>query len=389
MKILHVISTLDPEGGGPPLVVVRIAAAQAALGHKVTVLSYANASGQDRTTRSMDKVPNVGLVNFDFLPERSATEAIFGRSARARLRSLIPSVDWVHCHGVWERIIQTAAAISVASKVPYCIRPAGMLDPWSLQQKKFKKRLALFLGYRRMLSRAAYIHALNVDEARLIGPLGLPTPIEVVPNGVFLEEIFPLPSKGAFRKTKANLGQSPYVLFMARLHFKKGLDFLLDAFEKVAEQHQEVRLVIAGPDDGAERWIRERRNASPYADRILLVGALYGEEKFAALVDSAVFCLPSRQEGFSVAALEALVCGVPIVISKASNFPEVGPAGAGLVVNLDSVEIAEGLLKVLASERIRDEMAQAATSLVRDSYVWPQIAARLVAHYEGYLQRRV
>ena len=111
MNILHVISTLDPEGGGPPLVVVRIAAAQAALGHKVTVLSYASASGQDRTTRSMDKVPNVGLVNFDFLPKRCATEAIFGRSARARLRSLIPAVDWVHCHGVWERIIQTAAAM--------------------------------------------------------------------------------------------------------------------------------------------------------------------------------------------------------------------------------------------------------------------------------------
>jgi glycosyltransferase involved in cell wall biosynthesis len=388
MNILHVISTLDPEGGGPPLVVVRIAAAQAALGHKVTVLSYASSSAQDRISRSMDKVPNVGSVRFELLPNKDRSEVIFGTSARARLRKLIPTADWVHCHGVWERIIQTAATVSVLSKVPYCIRPAGMLDPWSLQQKKWKKRLALFLGYRRMLSRAAFIHALNVDEARLIGPLRLQTPIEVVPNGVFLEEISPLPNKGTFRRNTANLGQHPYVLFMARLHFKKGLDYLLDAFEKVAEKDHEVRLVIAGPDDGAEHWIRERRNASPYFDRILLVGALYGEEKFAALVDSAVFCLPSRQEGFSVAALEALACGVPIVISKASNFPEVGPAGAGFVVDLNSTEIAEGLSTVLGSERIRNDMAQAAANLVRERYVWPQIAARLVAHYEDYLQRR-
>jgi glycosyltransferase involved in cell wall biosynthesis len=143
-----------------------------------------------------------------------------------------------------------------------------------------------------------------------------------------------------------------------------------------------VRLVIAGPDGGArEPFIAQIRQAS-LENRVHLVGPLYGPDKLAALADATCFCLPSRQEGFSVAITEALACGVPAVISDACHFPEVAEQDAGLVTPLDPAQIAQALLQVLRDPSARSRMGAAGRALVQARYTWPQVARQMAESYQ-------
>jgi len=381
LKIVHAVHTLDPAAGGPPQVAVRLAAAQAAMKHDVHVVSYATTADRVRVAQQLERVPHQQRVHFHPVLDPDRLERLTGRRARQLLHQLLPGADFVHIHGVWGALPAAAAAGARRTAVPYCFRPAGMLDPWSLAQRRLKKRLALWLTYRAALNRAAFIHALNEDERRLLLPLRLTTETVVIPNGVFLEELEPLPGPGEFRRAHPPLGDRPYVLFMSRLHAKKGLDVLAEAFALLAQRRQDVELVVAGPEEGAGPDFRQRIAARGLSARVHVVGPLYGAQKYAALVDAACFCLPSRQEGFSVAITEAMACGLPVVISEACHFPEVATAGAGAVTPLDAGAIAEALFQVLSQPAVAARQGSAGARLVRERYTWQSVAQQCLQHY--------
>ena len=202
-----------------------------------------------------------------------AMESLSGftpQGARRDLRKLVSACDILHIHGLWEPVCKAAADVAREAGVPYVIAPHGMLDPWSLSQRRLKKQIALALGYRRMLNGAAFLHVLNADEARLVGPLKLRCPFEVIPNGVFVEEIDPLPDQGTFRKAHPELASGPYILFLSRLHYKKGLDYLIEAFAIVAAKLPDVRLIIAGPDDGEKANCMRDAKERGLLDRVFM-----------------------------------------------------------------------------------------------------------------------
>src|SRR5439155_13066932 len=155
----------------------------------------------------------------------------------------------VHLHGIWDPLLFATARAARAVNRPYLVAPHGMLDPWSLRQKRWKKRLALALGWRAMLDRAAALHLLNADEKALIAELGIQAPGVVIPNGVNPDEFDPPPPPDLFRRRLLALGDRPYVLFLGRLHYKKGLDYLADAFRILAARAADAPLVVAGPDE--------------------------------------------------------------------------------------------------------------------------------------------
>jgi glycosyltransferase involved in cell wall biosynthesis len=179
---------------------------------------------------------------------------------------------------------------------------------------------------------------------------------------------------------RPELQGAPYVLFLSRLHHKKGLDVLAEAFRLIAGTRSDVHLVVAGPDDGAARDF-QARVAGALASRVHLVGALYGVEKFAALVDAACFCLPSRQEGFSVAITEAMACHLPVVISDSCHFPEVEAAHAGIITTLDPRAVAAAVLQILDDPAAAGRMGAAGGNLVRERYTWQAVAAQSLVHY--------
>ncbi|UNK40469.1 glycosyltransferase (plasmid) [Shinella sp. H4-D48] len=384
MKIVHVITSIDPDSGGPQAVVMRLAAAQASLGHDVRVVSQAD----DRTLASVARlgatIPGFRQVVWNILPPPGTIEAILCLKARPFLTRILTDSEQVHLHGVWEPILACAAAIATRNGIPYCVCPAGMLDTWSLAQKPWKKRFALAVAFRRMLDNAAFLHALNRDEVKLMRPLQLKAPAEIIPNGVFTEEFETLPSAADFPTVLGLPTGRRFVLFLSRLHYKKGLDLLASAFQLVARQCPDVDLVVAGPDGGAENDFRDLVRRFDLESRVFMVGPIYGETKLQAFAAAACFCLPSRQEGFSIAITEALACGTPVVITDACHFPEVSAAGAGAVVSLDPMEIATALIDVLSHPLAATAMGYKGRRLVFENYTWPRIAHRTISLYEAY-----
>lgn len=385
MKILHVITTLDPAAGGPPAVVTRLAAAQAALGHEVHVASYEAPAAAERIAAYWKTVPHHQQVTSHRIIANGRVERVTAGTAARELRGLTPSMNVIHLHGIWDPILKAAAGVATDAKTPYVIAPHGMLDPWSMRQRRMKKQIALKLGYRGMLDRAAFLHVLNADERNLLEPRDLHDRRVVIPNGIFLEELQPMPAKDAFHLARPQLDGKPYVLFLSRLHYKKGLDYLADAFAICAMSHPDLQLVVAGPDDGALADFQQRIDQKSLKNRTHIVGPLYGPQKLAALRGATCFCLPSRQEGFSVAIAEAMACEVPVVVSKDCHFPEVAEVKAGFVVNLNPQEIAAAILEIVNNLPLAQRMGQAGRNLIESRFTWPRVAEQSIAAYQRAL----
>lgn len=386
MKILHVISSLDPASGGPPRIALRLAAASAQLEHNVTILSYDTPSARTQIEQEIAEVPGASLLRRITLPAPDRFERLFALRAGKELNKVVANFDMIHVHNIWDSINRQAFTVARKQGVPYAILANGMLDPWSLQQKSWKKRLALSLGIRQMLNRAAFLHVGNLDEKIGVERLGLLAPVEIIPNGINPQEFDPLPEQGQFYAAHPELNGQPFVLFLSRLHYKKGLDYLAAAYVKIAPHHPMVHLVVAGPDDGARESFEREIHAAGLRERVHVVGPIYGRERFHILRDAACFCLPSRQEGFSIAILEAMACGTPVVISQNCHFPEVAESGAGEVVPLEVPAIASALDRVLSDGALRARMGTAGQALVHRQYTWPQVARQTLAAYERALK---
>ncbi|MBL8267856.1 glycosyltransferase [Steroidobacter sp.] len=382
MNIVHAVETINPVAGGPVKSASSLAAAQSLLGHKVVLVCYRESEHAEFETLLRRGLPGEAGVEIHGVHD-SRIERFQARSAARSFERLARSADVIHVHGVWRPFTLAAATAALQARRKLVISPRGMLDPWSLRQKRLKKWLALQLVWRRVLDQASFVHALNEDEAALLEPLRLKSECRVFPNGAFPELFEKLPASELFLKRVPGLKGRRYVLFLSRLHHKKGLDYLVDAFATVAGVVPDVDLVIAGPDEGAERDTQRRVEALGLRARVHFVGLLNGAEKLAAISGAASFCLPSRQEGFSMAIIEALSCSVPVVISEQCHFPEVASAGAGKVVQLSGGEVAAALLSYLQDDAARQQAALAARKLARDHYSWHQIARRMTGAYEA------
>lgn len=382
MNILHVIQSLDPAAGGTAVVAARLAAAQARQGHHVTLLAQ-------KLPADLAPIGNLSTAQVRQAPPLSLRQSMMSRTADAQLTAAMLEHDVVHMHGIWDLLLFAAAGAAHAKAKPYIITPHGMLDPWSLSQKRWKKWIALNLGWRSMLDRAAALHFLNDDERQLAARLKLVSPGFVIPNGIDPEVLEDHPSPTVFRKLVPALGDRPYILFLSRLHFKKGLDYLADAFHIVVQRGLDVDLVVAGPDDGALGAMEKRVAALGLVKRVHITGPIYGDAKLAALAGAACFCLPSRQEGFSVAILEALACGTPVVISENCHFPEVAQAGAGEIVPLEATAIATAISSILSDPRLGRQMGDAGRQLVADRFTWPRIAEQTTDLYSRFTRAGV
>jgi glycosyltransferase involved in cell wall biosynthesis len=257
-----------------------------------------------------------------------------------------------------------------------------MLDPWSLQQKPVRKRIALRLGYRRMLDGAAFLHFLTDAERNGTTGLHLKSRPVVIPNGIFLEELGPLPQRGVFRAAHPEFADGKLILFLGRLHFKKGLDILGDAFAIVAREFSGAHLIVAGPDYGAREAFESQIARLGISSKVHLVGPLYGAEKIAAYCDCDCFCLPSRQEGFSLAIIEAMACEAPVVITPECHFPEVAGAGAGVIVGLNAIAVAGGISTILRDASGARKMGENGRGLVVGRYTWEKVAKEMVDGYQ-------
>jgi glycosyltransferase involved in cell wall biosynthesis len=376
LRVLHTIATLDLRAGGPSVALAGLAVAQAQAGIEVSIVtSWRNGDepeSADSLRRSGIRVESIGPGSGPLLRHPKLAPLIRDNVARS---------DVVHIHGIWEEITHQAAVASRGRGIPYIIRPCGMLDPWSLQQSRWKKRLYMAWRLRTNLNRAAAIHFTTSVERDLVAPLRLKAPTIVEPNGIDLTEFANAPPPGSFRARFPFTQGRRLILFMGRLHHKKGFDLLIPAMAKL--RNQDAVLAIAGPDSGAYRQTLETMIANAnLKERVLFTGMLWREERIAAVADADLFVLPSYQENFGIAVIEALAAGTPVVISDQVNLcPEVLAAGVGGVVPLDVDRLAAEMDRWLGDETMLRAAGEKARAFALDRFAWGKIAQRWVGHY--------
>ena len=390
MRILHVITTLNPSCGGPPRVAARLAAGQAALGHDVTIATH-RLTDSTEDLRGMTKLlPGFDRVRVVEIERGGVAGAFLAHHARPVLRQLIAEVDVVHLHDVWDSLVRTAGEQARRAGKPYLLQPNDSLNPWSLNQKKLKKRLALALTYRRMIEGSAAVIFGHSEEKRLVSQNGFRIdPVVAGLGGVFREEVEPLPARGEFFRRVPQLRGRPFVVFLSRLHPKKGLDFLAEGFAVAARAVPDLQLVVIGHDEGAREDFQRRIAGNGLTDRVHLVGPMHGQAKWEAYRDAVCFCLPSRDEAFTVAIIEALACGLPVVISEACHFDDVGEYQAGFIVPLEPARIGDAIVRLCTDHALRGRMSQAAKRLFADRLCFNQVARDVVAVYEKCIAGRI
>ena len=380
MRILHVVPGISPKYGGPLYI--------------PGLLRGLIRHGVDATLATTDNDPDGRLeVPLNVPVVRDGVPHVFhhvlplgGRfgfapSLVTTLRRTIASYDLVHVHWLYNFACVAAARAAVTAQVPFVVQPHASLDPHMRRKNRLLKDSYLATIGRPLLTRASAM-VFTAEDERALASYGPRRAEWVIPNGLDLSAYERLPAPGTFRAAFPAV-DGPFVLFLGRLSRQKGLDLLLPAFQRVARARPGLTLVLAGPDhEGYERHVRALAQELGVADRVLFSGMLTGDLKLSAFVDADLFVLPSYAENFGGAIIEALACGLPVVISDQVNIHrELSSAGAATVVKCSTDSVAAGLESVLSDAGSRNRIAALGPSLVRARYGWDAIIPTLIARY--------
>lgn len=321
----------------------------------------------------------LGWDGFDLRLARGASSHLRPKAAAALGRLIDAGVDIVHIHGVWGvGGLAVLRELFLRGDAPprLVVSPHGMLDPWAMAQSRVKKTIARRLWVDRLLRRAGCLHALCEAEAMSIAAIAPASPVCVVPNGV------QLPSFGeSATERQAN------VLFLGRLHPKKGLGPLLEGWAVSSARHAGWRLDIAGWDDGGYEPELKATSASLGLEQsVRFLGPVFGERKEALLRQAGVFALPSFSEGLPMAVLEAWSYGTPVLMTDGCNLPEGFAAGAAYRCGPEPQSIAAGLDALTIGVDIdRRAMGSRGRALVEQRFGWSLVAGRMSAVYDWLL----
>jgi poly(glycerol-phosphate) alpha-glucosyltransferase len=271
----------------------------------------------------------------------------------------------VHTHGLWTGLSASAMQWRRKTGGKTIVSPHGMLDRWALKQGNVKKQIALKLVELAHMNGSAAVHALNVAEAEAIRECGVTAPIAIIPNGVD-----PAPERSFLAP---NWMDRPTLLFLGRLHPKKGISELIDAWAEAYLSLPNWQLAIAGWDDGPNEF---RKKAAASGAPIIFPGPLFDDEKLSALDNCAAFVLPSHSEGLPMAVLEAWAHKKAVFMTQACNLPEGFTCSAAIRITTDPREIAETLKETLDDAPRLAKAGRAGHRLVEQTYSWDIIAQR-------------
>jgi glycosyltransferase involved in cell wall biosynthesis len=360
VRVLHVLPTRTIEYGGPVAVAEEIVAELATRGIRADLYPPSARSIAPWTWNPLTK-----------------------RRLRAEISQRISETDLVHIHGLWNMTGTLAAREAMKARIPYVITAHGMLDRWARRRSRLKKAAYGWLFERNNLSKAAAIHFFNTEEKSEADEYGSGHRSFVIPNGVRVEAYADLASRRDSDRRNADGAGEVCVLFLGRLHPKKGLDLLLPAFAQALKSLPKLQLVIAGPGEREyERHLLALANRLAISGKVRFLGLVQGSRKLDALAAADFFVLPSYQEGDSIAVKEALASGLPAVITAACHFPEVASCNAGRIVRADIAELAETMCSLAKQPENLVAMSRNAATLIRTHYTWPRIVDRLLRVYQ-------
>ena len=382
IRVLHVIPSVAARYGGPSTAVAAMCDALNRIDGVSAEIATTDADGAGKYNPSTWTSPTpLHVFTVDGSARMKAASGL-----RTWLHENLDRFDIVHTHSVWNDPISAACQAAHRHTKPLVYRPCGMLSPYTWRNNLIVKRAYWLARERSNVKRAAVIHCTSEGEARdLRAYRAVRGRVEVIPNGV----------EGAAWTTPTNRDElrwrcgprasgTPIVLFLSRLHPKKGLtEFLLPAMARLSTS---AFLAIAGgPDDhapGYEAEVRDTIQRLGLADRTALLGPVPPTQRWTLFDGADVFVLPSRSENFGIVIAEAMARGCPVLVTEGVQANEhVTRAGAGLVTPPTVEAVGTGLNQLLADPATRSEMGSRGRTYASEHFNWDRIAGRLVELY--------
>jgi glycosyltransferase involved in cell wall biosynthesis len=370
MNVVHTVSSLRADHGGPSRGGTALCSGLARHGAEVVVVARKRQPGEAAPVIPGDDRVDVRFAAPDpgwrsFLPGPTN----FGTT----IADAAPSL--VHDHGLWLPTNHASARTARRFGVPYVVSTRGMLTRWALQFNAGRKKLAWSLYQRRDLGSARLLHATAEDEVEDIRRAGLRQPIVLAPNGVELPDRT-RDTRPADRTRKA--------LFLSRIHPKKGLINLARAWAEVRPAGWE--LVLAGPDEDGHRAEVDRVLRDLGIDGVTWTGEVDDGAKWNLYFDADLFVLPTFSENFGIVVAEALAAGTPAITTTGAPWSVLEERGCGWWIDTGVEPLVAALGEAVAlSDAQRDAMGRNGRAYVEESLSWDHIAAEMLAAYQWLL----
>lgn len=356
MRVLIVTSGIAPESGGPTRSVKGLCRALSERGVDVTLLVLRGEHVfEDQRGVRITRGWGVGLRESD-----------------------LPQFDLAHIQGLWDLGLHRVVAACRRQNVRYVISPRGMLDPWALSVKKWKKKLALLCYQRGDLRRAAAFHVTATLERRNVRALGIEQPIIIAPNGVDTPAVMPPRTNGGEEKT---------AIFLSRLHPGKGLLTLAEAWAQVRPQGWVMKVV--GPDSyGHKAEVVSRLDALGIRDQWRFVDMLDDDNKWVAYRGADLLVHPSVSENFGITIAEGLSAELPIICTDGTPWAEVSNRKCGWYIKAGSVSALADALREATTSRTLAEMGRNGRMFIEERYTWAAVCDEMLRGYTEVLNGR-
>lgn len=376
MRVLIFISSIDKKDGGPSRSVPILAKGLSDIGCDVTLMTLKT---DDMNTHLLDGTD----VKLEILPSSVKTSVL-------EKTILDGKFDIIHLQNLWLPSYHRVASIARKHGIKYLMTPRGTLEPWCLKQKALKKKIARWLYQDNDLNKCACIYATAEIEAQHIRELGFSNNICIIPNGIETDD-YPC------RSTDVEVKKQ--ILFISRIHPKKGIEILIEAFAIIKDQFLDWNVVIAG--NGENDYIQalqDKINRMNLSNRISIIGPVFGASKTRLYQESSLFCLPSFSENFGMVVAEAMSCGVPAITTNGTPWQLINGTCSTMGASLDmlgknnrtgwcidlSIENLAATLKEAMSLPFNEllEMGQKSSLLVNENFNYKSVALKNKALYE-------
>ena len=364
MKILSFVSTLDLSSGGPSRSVPMLVKGLAELGVDITLM----------TIRSEN-------MNIHSLEGTTAKLKVLSPSfSRKEIAKYLADerFELIQIQSVWEMPYHKVILEARKQNIPYIVTPRGMLEPWSLSQKKWKKKLAWWLYQRNDVQKSACVFTTAKMEAEHVSNLGITTCKAVIPNGI---ETDAYPCKTSVEGVKKQ------VLFLSRVHVKKGIELLFEAWKRLHTDYADWQLLVIG--NGEAEYIHSLENrveSLGLKDSIKILPPVFGEAKIKVYQESALFCLPSFSENFGMVIAEAMSCGTPVITTTNCPWEILNETNTGWCVDLSVENLERALREAMGMDaNALYGMGQRASKFIFDNFDYRSVTRKTLRLYEWLL----
>ena len=399
MKILHIVPSYIPayRYGGPIESVHNLNATLVKNGVEVTVYTT-NIDGSNDLDASIGAPVIKDGVKIFYFKSSFPRAWFYSRDLRKALAQSGQQFDIFHITSTFLAASTLGAYYAKKFKKPYIISPRGNLMLSPLGKKNLKKSIYNWLIEKKNLRDADAIHFTTPVEKEEYIKGGFPLKKGIIlPNIIRLDEFIGGNKICDFRKKFGLPDDKKIILYLGRLNWIKGLDTLIPAFAEVVKKEPNAVLVLAGPDENnyilnlksqIPAWPAGRSNLK-IDDKIIFTGMLTGDDKIAAYRESDIFVLPSYSESFGMAAVEAMFCGLPVVVTKGVGVSlYIERAGAGIVIEKNEKQLSEAISKILKNPELGRKMGEAGKKLVETEFSSQKIAKKWIKEYNEILNNR-